>query len=57
MDFITNETQINNPADIVTSLDKRHTAKVYEYLVTVDAKNKTDEKPDLELLLSKYRTR
>jgi len=54
MDFITNETQINNPADIVTALDKTHTAKVYDYLVTVDAKNRTNEKPDLELLLSKY---
>jgi len=54
MDFITNETQINNPADIVTALDKSHTAKVYNYLVTVDAKNSTNEKPDLELLLSKY---
>jgi APA family basic amino acid/polyamine antiporter len=54
MDFITNKTQINNPADIVTALDKSHTAKVYDYLVTVDAKNRTDEKPDLEVLLSKY---
>jgi len=54
MDFITNETQINTPADIVTSLDKDHTAKVYDYLVAVDAKNSTTETPDLELLLSRY---
>jgi APA family basic amino acid/polyamine antiporter len=54
MGFINNETQINNPADIVTALDKSHTAKVYDYLVTVDAKNRTNEKPDLEVLLSKY---
>jgi hypothetical protein len=37
MDFITNETQINNSADIITSL-KRGNSKVYDYLVTVDAK-------------------
>jgi hypothetical protein len=38
MDFITNETQINNSADIITSLNKEETQKVYDYLVTVDAK-------------------
>ena len=54
MDFITNETQINNSADIVTSLNKEETQKVYEYLVRVDAKNSTAETPDLELLLSQY---
>lgn len=54
MDFITNETQVNSAADIVTSLSKEETQKVYEYLVTVDAKNSTTETPDLEELLSQY---
>ncbi len=54
MDFITNETQINNSADIITSLNKEETQKVYNYLVTLDAKNSTTETPDLELLLSQY---
>jgi APA family basic amino acid/polyamine antiporter len=54
MDFITNETQINNSADIITSLNKEETQKVYDYLVRIDAKNSTDETPDLENLLSQY---
>ncbi|MFV8345729.1 amino acid permease [Flavobacterium sp. ZB4P13] len=54
MDFITNETQINNSADIITSLNKEETQKVYDYLVRIDAKNSTDETPDLEHLLSQY---
>jgi amino acid transporter len=54
MDFITNETQINSSSDIITSLNKEETQKVYEYLVRIDAKNSTDETPDLELLLSQY---
>ncbi|SHH06223.1 amino acid/polyamine/organocation transporter, APC superfamily [Flavobacterium fluvii] len=54
MDFITNETQINSPADIVTALDKSHTSQVYDYLEAFDVKNSTTEKPDLELLLSQY---
>jgi len=54
MDFITNETQINAPVDIVTALDKEHTSKVYDYLVAVDVKNSTSETPDLEHLLSQY---
>jgi amino acid transporter len=54
MDFITNETQINNSATIITSLNKEETQKVYDYLVTVDAKNSTTGTPDLEHLLSKY---
>jgi APA family basic amino acid/polyamine antiporter len=54
MDFITNETQINDASAIITSLDKDHTQKVYDYLVGVDAKNSTTETPDLELLLSQY---
>ncbi|MFV8441959.1 amino acid permease [Flavobacterium sp. LB2P44] len=54
MDFITNETQINSSAAIITSLNKEETQKVYDYLVSIDAKNSTDETPDLELLLSQY---
>lgn len=54
MDFITNETQINNSADIITSLNKEETQKVYDYLVSIDAKNSTTDTPDLENLLSQY---
>ncbi len=54
MDFITNETQINSSEAIITSLNKEDTKKVYDYLVSIDAKNSTVGKPDLELLLSKY---
>lgn len=54
MNFITNETQINSSADIITSLNKEETQKVYDYLVRIDAKNSTDETPDLEHLLSQY---
>jgi len=54
MDFLTNETQINSPADIITKLDKDHTTKVYDYLVSVDANNSTTATPDLERLLSQY---
>ena len=54
MDFITNETQINNSADIITSLNKEETTIVYDYLVTLDAKNSTTDTPDLENLLSQY---
>jgi APA family basic amino acid/polyamine antiporter len=54
MSFINNETQINESADIITSLDKSHTKKVYDYLVTIDAKNATTEKPDLEQILNQY---
>ena len=54
MDFITNETQINSSADIITSLNKEETKKVYDYLVRIDAKNSTDKTPDLEHLLSQY---
>ncbi len=54
MDFLTNETQIKNSADIITSLDKTHFTKVYDYLVSVDAKNSTTDTPDLENMLSQY---
>lgn len=54
MDFITNETQVNNAEAIVTSLNKEETQKVYDYLVSIDPQNKTVGNPDLEVLLSKY---
>ena len=54
MDFIMNETQINSSAAIITSLNKQETKKVYDYLVNIDAKNSTDQTPDLELLLAQY---
>lgn len=54
MDFITNETQINNSSTIITSLNKEETKKVYDYLVTIDAKNVTVDTPDLEVLLNQY---
>ena len=54
MDFITNETQINNATDIITSLNKEETIKVYDYLVSIDPKNSSVETPDLELLLGNY---
>lgn len=54
MDFITNTTQINNATDIITSLDKEESKKVFDYLVSIDSKNNTTETPDLETLLSQY---
>jgi len=54
MEFLTNETQIKNSADIITGLDKDHFAKAYDYLVSLDAKNSTNGTPDLELMLSQY---
>jgi amino acid transporter len=54
LDFLTNETQIISSADIITSLDEDDFKKVYHYLVSLDAKNYTNETPDLELMLSQY---
>jgi amino acid transporter len=54
LDFLTNETQIISSADIITSLDEDDFKKVYQYLVSLDAKNSTNETPDLELMLSQY---
>ncbi len=54
MDFLTNETQINSSEEIITALDQNSTQKVYDYLVGIDAKNSTTEKPDVELLLNQY---
>ncbi|WP_413997958.1 amino acid permease [Flavobacterium sp. W1B] len=54
MDFIINETQIYAATDIITSLNKEESEKVYNYLVSIDAKNNTNEVLDLEKLLSQY---
>ncbi|MCF6141303.1 amino acid permease [Flavobacterium sp. K77] len=54
MDFITNETQTNSSAAIITSLTKEETTKVYDYLVGLDAKNATTDTPDLEQILNHY---
>ncbi|MBQ0908715.1 amino acid permease [Flavobacterium sp. F-328] len=54
MDFITNETQTNSSAAIITSLTKEETIKVYDYLVGLDAKNATTDTPDLEQILNQY---
>ncbi|KLT68740.1 MULTISPECIES: amino acid permease [Flavobacterium] len=54
MSFITNETQINSSADIITSLDKNDSEKVFNYLKSIDVQNKTSETSDLEHLLSQY---
>ncbi|WP_333667428.1 amino acid permease C-terminal domain-containing protein, partial [Flavobacterium sp.] len=49
MDFLTNEKQVNAPADIVTSLNKEQAKEVYAFLA---AKNPNTETTDLEALLS-----
>jgi APA family basic amino acid/polyamine antiporter len=54
MDFISNATQINNATDIITSLNKEESKKVFDYLVSIDAKNNEKESPDLENLLRQY---
>ncbi|MFV8343562.1 amino acid permease [Flavobacterium sp. XS2P39] len=54
MDFITNETQINDSETIITSLNKEETQKVYDYLIGINAKNSTTETQDVEHLLSQY---
>lgn len=51
MDFLTNESQVNAPADIVTSLSKEDSKKVYEYLTTL---KKDVNTPDVEKLLSEF---
>jgi APA family basic amino acid/polyamine antiporter len=54
MDFLTNETQVNNATDIITSLNKEESKKVYDYLVSIGAQKTTDATLDLENLLSQY---
>jgi amino acid transporter len=54
MDFLTNETQLNDATTIITSLNKEESKKVYDYLVGLGAQNTTDATLDLENLLSQY---
>lgn len=54
MAFINNEAQINDATTIITALDKEESAKVFNYLESIDVKNKTAETSDLEHLLSQY---
>jgi basic amino acid/polyamine antiporter, APA family len=51
MDFITNEKQINNPATIVTSLDKNQTIKVQNYLNLLKKESSIN---DIEVILNGY---
>ena len=51
MDFLTNEKKINTPANIVTSLSKEDTKKVYDYLVILKKEINT---ADTEKLLSEF---
>jgi hypothetical protein len=50
MDFLTNETKVNDATSIITSLNKEESTKVYDYLVSVGAQKATDESLDLENL-------
>ncbi|MBF4471610.1 amino acid permease [Flavobacterium sp. HJJ] len=54
MDFITNETKINAPEFIITSINKDETQKVYDYLLHIEGKTSVTEKMDAEHLLSQY---
>lgn len=56
MSFVTNETQINSSADIITSLDKNDSEKVFRYLKSIDVQHKTSETSDLEHLLAQYQS-
>ena len=51
LNFITNEKQVNAPADIVTSLNKDQAKQVYNYLISFKKEVTTT---DLEKLLSSY---
>ncbi|REH00929.1 APC family permease [Flavobacterium aquicola] len=55
MDFITNETKINDSEFIITSLNKEETQKVYEYLVSIENKSVDIKNLDAEQLLSQYK--
>jgi APA family basic amino acid/polyamine antiporter len=54
MDFITNETKINDSEFIITSLNKEETQKVYDYLVSIENKSIDIKNLDAEQLLSQY---
>ncbi|WP_264520976.1 amino acid permease [Flavobacterium sp. N1994] len=51
LNFLTNEKQINAPADIVKSLSKEDSKKVYDYLSSLKKEVNT---PDVEKLLSEF---
>ena len=55
MDFLNNVPQVNEPASIVTSLNKEQTAEVYQFLIENDKENvNTNKTSDLEQILSEY---
>ncbi|NRT12455.1 amino acid permease [Flavobacterium sp. 14A] len=54
MGFITNETQTFKAQDIITSLNKEDSQKVYAYLENIEHIDKSAATADLESLLSKY---
>lgn len=53
--FLSNETQIHSPEEIVTSLSKDETVKVFDYLTKIDVVKSTVETLDTEHLLSQYK--
>jgi len=55
MNFVNNAPQVNEPASIVTSLNKEQTAEVYQFLIANDKENVfTNKTNDLEQILSEY---
>ncbi|MFC6095638.1 amino acid permease [Flavobacterium qiangtangense] len=55
MNFVNNAPQVNEPASIVTSLNKEQTAEVYQFLIANDKENVfTNKTSDLEQILSEY---
>jgi len=55
LDFLNNVPQVNEPASIVTSLNKEQTAQVYQFLIENDKENvDTNKTSDLEQILSEY---
>lgn len=51
MDFLMNKEQINSPSNIVTSLSKEESKKVYDFLMPLQKENTTN---DVEKMLSSY---
>ncbi len=51
MDFLTNKEQINSPSNIVTSLSKEESQKVYHHLLSLKPDSETN---DVEKMLSAY---
>lgn len=54
MDFLTNETKVNDSETIITSLNKEETQKVYDYLVSIENKTVDVKNLDAEHLLRQY---